>query len=34
MLSVMGEPVTEEYAISLTNAPSSSRTFDLVLVAM
>ena len=27
-------PVTEEYAISFTSAPSSSRTLDLVLVAI
>ena len=34
MASVIGAPETEEYAISFTSAPSSSRTFDFVRVAM
>ncbi len=32
--SVIGVPITEEYATSFTSAPSSSRTLDFVFVAM
>src|SRR5580704_16936815 len=31
---VIGVSVSDEYAVSLINAPSSSRTFDLVLFAI
>src|SRR5207249_10140987 len=34
MGNVISEPLNEQYAINRTNAPSSSRMFDLILLAM